>query len=155
MGLLARVWVPDKRCALSGMTTWGHMGSGRGSARSALFSETSALNLKSDEGAYRAGALEQEALYRAPPMTDVSDEYRLKKLRFRAWRRGFREIDLILGRFTDAHGDAFTPEEFEAFEALLQAQDQDVYAWIIGQAEVPTAFRTPLMTRLQAFRLSL
>ena len=104
-----------------------------GSARSALFSETSALNLKSDEGAYRAGALEQEALYRAPPMTDVSDEYRLKKLRFRAWRRGFREIDLILGRFTDAHGDAFTPEEFEAFEALLQAQDQD--ACVDGQSK--------------------
>ena len=62
------------------------------------------------------------------------------------------EIDLILGAFADRHGDAFTEEEFEAFEALLGAQDQDVYAWIIGQAEVPHAFRTPLMTRLQAFR---
>ena len=85
-------------------------------------------------------------------MTDVSDEHRLKKLRFRAWRRGFREIDLILGPFADVQGPDFTPEDFEAFEALLLEQDQDVYAWIIGQAEVPAAFRTPLMTRLQAFR---
>ncbi len=97
----------------------------------------------------------QEALYRAPPMTDVSDDHRLKKLRFRAWRRGFREIDLILGPFADTHGDAFTPEEFAAFESLLDQQDQDVYAWIIGQADIPDEFRTPLMTRLQVFRPSL
>jgi len=88
-------------------------------------------------------------------MTDVSDEYRLKKLRFRAWRRGFREIDLILGRFADAHGAQFTAEDFDSFEALLEQQDQDVYAWIIGQAEVPAAFRTSLMSRLQAFRPAL
>ena len=88
-------------------------------------------------------------------MTDVSDEHRLKKLRFRAWRRGFREIDLILGPYADAHGAEFTPSDFEAFEALLEQQDQDVYAWIIGQDEIPTAFRTPLMTRLQAFRPAL
>ena len=88
-------------------------------------------------------------------MTDISDEHRLKKLRFRAWRRGFREIDLILGPYADAHGAEFTPSDFEAFEALLEQQDQDVYAWIIGQDEIPTAFRTPLMTRLQAFRPAL
>jgi antitoxin CptB len=84
-------------------------------------------------------------------MTDAPDDHRLKKLRFRAWRRGFREIDLILGRFADTYGPDFTGSDFAAFEALLEEQDQDVYAWIIGQAEVPPAFRTPLMTRLQAF----
>jgi antitoxin CptB len=85
-------------------------------------------------------------------MTDASDEHRLKTLRFRAWRRGFREIDLILGPFADQHGPAFSEQDFLSFEALLEAEDQDVYAWIIGQAEVPAAFRTPLMSRLQAFR---
>jgi len=85
-------------------------------------------------------------------MTDALDQHRLKKLRFRAWRRGFREIDLILGPFADAHGDSLTVAELEAFEALLLEQDQDVYAWIIGQAEIPAAFRTSLMSRLQTFR---
>lgn len=84
-------------------------------------------------------------------MTDAADDHRLKKLRFRAWRRGFREIDLILGRFADQYGPAFTAADFEAFEALLEEEDQDVYAWIIGQAQTPPAFRTPLMIRLQAF----
>ena len=86
-------------------------------------------------------------------MTDapITDEHRLKKLRFRAWRRGFREIDLILGRFADTHGEAFSEAEFKAFEALLDQDDQDVYAWIIGQSPTPAGFQTPLMVRLQAF----
>lgn len=85
-------------------------------------------------------------------MTEPFDEHRLKKLRFRAWRRGFREIDLILGGFADRYGESFTPEEFATFEALLEAEDQDVYAWIISQAEVPAEHRSPLMERLKAFR---
>jgi len=86
-------------------------------------------------------------------MTDAlpPDEHRLKKLRFRAWRRGFREIDLILGRFADRYGEAFTGEDFLAFEALLDENDQDVYAWIIGQVPTPAPFVTPLMARLQVF----
>jgi antitoxin CptB len=86
-------------------------------------------------------------------MTDAinPDEHRLKKLRFRAWRRGFREIDLIFGRFADRYGDDFTEADYLAFEALLDENDQDVYAWIIGQSPTPAAFQTPLMARLQAF----
>ena len=79
------------------------------------------------------------------------DDHRLKKLRFRAWRRGFREIDLILGRFADAHGEAFSEADFTAFEALLDENDQDVYAWIIGQSPTPPQFETPLMERLRVF----
>jgi antitoxin CptB len=86
-------------------------------------------------------------------MTDIptSDEHRLKKLRFRAWRRGFREIDLILGRFADQYGEGFTDADFQAFEVLLDENDQDVYAWIIGQSATPPRFETPLMARLRAF----
>jgi len=86
-------------------------------------------------------------------MTDAftPDEHRLKKLRFRAWRRGFREIDLILGRFADLHGEGFAEADFIAFEALLDENDQDVYAWIIGQSPTPAEFETPLMLRLRAF----
>ncbi len=93
-----------------------------------------------------------EALYRAAPMTQAPDDHRLKRLRFRAWRRGFREIDLILGGFADAHGEGLTEQEFADFEALLEAQDQDVYAWIIGQADVPASYATPLLARLSSFR---
>lgn len=76
---------------------------------------------------------------------------RRKKLRFRAWRRGFREIDLILGGFADQRLDALDSAGLDAFESLLDAADQDVYAWIVGQAAAPPEHDTPLLAALQAF----
>ena len=77
---------------------------------------------------------------------------RRKKLRFRAWRRGFREIDLILGGFADAHLATLDESDLQDFEALLDAPDQDVYAWIVGQASIPPDFDTPTFALIQAFR---
>lgn len=76
---------------------------------------------------------------------------RRKKLRFRAWRRGFREIDLILGGFADGNLGGLDPAGLDAFERLLDAPDQDVYAWILGQAPVPTVFDTPTLAAIRAF----
>jgi antitoxin CptB len=78
---------------------------------------------------------------------------RRKKLQFRAWRRGFREIDLILGGFADRHGESLTEAELAAFEGLLNANDQDVYAWITGAAAPQAPHDTPLMARLRAFEV--
>ena len=68
----------------------------------------------------------------------IHDETRLKRLSFRAWRRGFREADLILGPFVDAHARDLSPEELDALESLLAYPDQDLYGWII-QREPPPA----------------
>jgi antitoxin CptB len=76
---------------------------------------------------------------------------RRKKLRFRAWRRGFREIDLILGRFADAHIEDLDEAELDAFEALLQAPDQRVYDWIAGLEAAPREFDTPTLERIRGF----
>ena len=88
-------------------------------------------------------------------MTDAPDPVRLKRLRFRAWRRGFREADLILGGFVDARGETLSAPEIDAFEALLDENDQEVFAWIAGQKTPPKAHATPLMQRLRAFRVDL
>jgi antitoxin CptB len=53
-------------------------------------------------------------------MTIQDDDPRLKKLKFRAWRRGFREADLILGPFADKHVATFTPAELDWFEVMLR-----------------------------------
>ncbi len=82
------------------------------------------------------------------------DDDRLKKLRFRAWHRGFREADLILGQFADAWLAELGPQDLDRFEALLDHPDQDVYAWIIGQTPPPAAFDTALLGRLQQFSRS-
>ncbi len=79
------------------------------------------------------------------------DPVRIKRLRFRAWRRGFREADLILGGFFDAYGAALTEDELTRFERLLEEPDQDIFAWIQGRAPTPAAFDDDLMARLRAF----
>lgn len=85
-------------------------------------------------------------------MTESTDIKR-KKLRIRAWRRGFKEADLILGRFADANLDSMSDEAVQLFEHLLDQQDQDIYAWIIGREPVPSEFQTDVMKALQAFRV--
>ncbi len=77
---------------------------------------------------------------------------RRKKLKFRAWRRGFREIDLILGPFADQRLPELDENGLDAFEALLNAPDQDVYDWITEAASPPPEFDTPTLALIRAFR---
>jgi antitoxin CptB len=81
------------------------------------------------------------------------DETRLKRLRFRAWRRGFREADLILGPFADSHAWSLTEIEAAAFESLLDRPDHDVYGWIVDGGEAPTADETDLIARIRALHV--
>jgi antitoxin CptB len=80
---------------------------------------------------------------------------RRKKLKFRAWRRGFREIDLILGRFADARLAELDDAGLDAFEALLEAPDQDVYLWITEEVAAPPQYDTPTLAQIRAFRFEL
>ncbi len=80
---------------------------------------------------------------------------RRKKLKFRAWRRGFREIDLILGGFADLRLAELEPARLDEFEQLLDAPDQDVFAWITDQAPAPNEYDTPTLAMIRAFRLEL
>lgn len=86
-------------------------------------------------------------------MAGLMDDRR-KKLKLRAWRRGFREMDLFLGAFADAHLEAMAEPDLDAFEALLMAADQDVYSWITNQAPAPPAHDTPLLALIRAFNPS-
>ena len=76
---------------------------------------------------------------------------RRKRLVFRAWRRGFREIDLVLGRFADARLPGLDEDDLTAFEQLLGAPDQAVYAWIVDAEPAPPEFDTPLLALIRSF----
>jgi antitoxin CptB len=88
-------------------------------------------------------------------MTIEDDDARLKKLKFRAWRRGFREADLILGPFADRHVAAFSAAELDWFELMLEVPDHDLYAWIVGTADTPPEFDTEIMNQIKVFRFEL
>jgi antitoxin CptB len=76
---------------------------------------------------------------------------RRRKLLFRCWHRGMREVDLIMGRFADAAVDALSDDELAEFERLIEVPDHDVLAWVTGEAAVPAAYDTPLFRRLRDF----
>ena len=80
------------------------------------------------------------------------DDARLKKLKYRAWRRGFVEADLILGPFADGHLAQFNAAQLDQFEVLLEQQDHDLYNWIIGRDPIPEAFDNEVMDLIRTFR---
>jgi antitoxin CptB len=74
---------------------------------------------------------------------------RLARARFRAWHRGTREADFMIGGFFDKHHAGWSEAELAWFEALLEEQDVDVMAWALGAAPVPERFAGPAMQALQ------
>jgi len=83
---------------------------------------------------------------------DARLKERLGRIAFRAWRRGFREADLVLGPFVDRVGPTLSETELDSLEALLaQDDDHQLYAWIIGTEPTPAEHDTPVMAKIRAF----
>ncbi len=77
---------------------------------------------------------------------------RQRKLLFRSWHRGMREMDLILGQFADAHIDSLSSDELDQYEALMEALDRDLLQWVTGEAAVPAEFDTQTFHKIVASR---
>jgi antitoxin CptB len=77
-------------------------------------------------------------------------EARLKRLAMRSWRRGTKEMDLILGPYADAHLAAMSPGALDLYEALLAENDQDLYPMMTGARSAPAAL-AGLVAEVAAF----
>ena len=71
-------------------------------------------------------------------------EIRLKRLRMRSWRRGMKEMDLILGGFADAELPKLTGPDLATYEELLNENDQELYKWVSGAAPTPSKYASLL-----------
>jgi antitoxin CptB len=80
----------------------------------------------------------------------MDHETRIKRLRYRAWHRGTKEADLMIGGFFDAHHTSWTAAELDWFEALLEEQDVDIMAWAIGSLPCPEQWTGPMMERMRS-----
>ena len=76
-------------------------------------------------------------------------DFRRRRAKFRAWHRGTREADLMIGGFSDRYVETWTSDELGWFEALLEEIDVDVMAWAIGTAPAPERYAGPQMTALK------
>ena len=66
---------------------------------------------------------------------------RLKRLRIRSWRRGMREMDMLLGPFSDGPLKELSDTQLDTYEELLSENDQEIYRWVSGQAETPEQYQ--------------
>ena len=81
---------------------------------------------------------------------DTSADAEFKRLRMRSWRRGMREMDLILGAFADAALAPMAPGEREAYAALLDENDQALFDWVMA-ADATPGRHAAMVTRIRAF----
>ncbi len=77
---------------------------------------------------------------------------RRKRLLFRCWHRGTRELDLILGRFADAEIANLSDDELGQLEQLLEVPDPDFYAAVTGGRPLASEYACPLFERIKSFR---
>ena len=64
----------------------------------------------------------------------------LKRMRMRSWRRGTKEMDLVLGPFADERLASLTGSTLADYDALLAENDQDLIQWVLGQSAPPDRF---------------
>lgn len=79
----------------------------------------------------------------------MNREDRLKRLRFRAWHRGTKEADLMVGGFFDRFHTDWTDEEIGWFEVFIEEIDVEIMAWVMGVEPVPECWAGPMMEKMQ------
>ncbi len=86
--------------------------------------------------------------------TNLSSEgldARRRRLLFRCWHRGIREMDLVLGRFADSQLTSLNDAELSELEGWLDIPDQQMFAWVNGAEPTPAELETVLFRRLREF----
>jgi len=81
-------------------------------------------------------------------MTDDLD-FRRRRIAYRAWHRGTKEADLMIGGFADRYAAGWDADALDWFEDLLAETDVDIMAWALGRQPVPERYRGPLMDAFQ------
>jgi antitoxin CptB len=80
-------------------------------------------------------------------------DLRRRKLLFRSWHRGMREMDLIMGHYVDAKITLLTDADLDELERLMEFPDRALLAWITGEEEVPVSVDSGLFRDLRDFHL--
>lgn len=79
-------------------------------------------------------------------------DIRLRRLKFRSWHRGIKEMDLILGHFADETLASLAPADLDDYERLIEIEDVTLYNWITGHEKTPPEFETPVFDLIRSFR---
>lgn len=86
-----------------------------------------------------------------PTISSSGLDARRKKILFRAWHRGIKEMDIVLGNFADTHLATMTEADLDILEHLMSAPDIELFKWISGEKETPEEYRSHVIDRIAAF----
>jgi antitoxin CptB len=90
----------------------------------------------------------------SPPHADAQpahDEIRRKRIKIRAWRRGMRELDILIGGFVDVRLEMLTHAEIDALEELLNLPDTQLLSWLCGGSLPPPEYDCDILHQIIAF----
>ncbi|MGG5821718.1 succinate dehydrogenase assembly factor 2 [Falsiroseomonas sp. HW251] len=84
------------------------------------------------------------------PTEDLTPDLppRRRRLLFRAWHRGTKEADLMIGGFVKRHIAGFTDSDLDELEAVLELPDVDLADWLSGRRAIPSHITTPMLERM-------
>lgn len=83
--------------------------------------------------------------------TSADLDPRRRRILYRCWHRGIREMDLVFGQFAETEIARLSDAELDQFEAIMGEDDHDLHAWITGAKPLPEHLRTPLFARIAAY----
>jgi antitoxin CptB len=85
-------------------------------------------------------------------LTSAGLDPRRRRILFRCWHRGIREMDLVFGQFAEAEVVTLSEAELDEFETIMAEEDNDLVRWIMGTWPVPERFQTPMFARIAAYK---
>jgi antitoxin CptB len=77
---------------------------------------------------------------------------RRRRILFRCWHRGIREMDLVFGQFADNELPGLSEADLDELERIMAEEDNDLVRWILGSLPVPDHLQTPMFVRLAAYK---
>lgn len=90
------------------------------------------------------------------PSKDAGEDIfmRRRRMKYRAWHRGTKEMDLVLGPYADAHLDGLDAAGLDRLEKLMDEEDTDLLKWVMGQELPPPSIDRALLAEIIAFRIA-
>ena len=82
-------------------------------------------------------------------------EVRRKRLRYHSWHRGTKELDLVLGQFGEKYLSTMSENDIDLFEAIINENEHDIYAWLAGREPVPAQHENHIMYMILNFKINL
>jgi len=84
--------------------------------------------------------------------TSADLDPRRRRILYRCWHRGIREMDLVLGQFAEENISDLSDEQLDELEIIMDEEDQDLVQMVTGAQAIPEKFQTPLFAKIISYR---